>query len=187
MFLSIPNKMYHFSSYLIVRNARLKPNERLRILVIQSNGITLLEPALYTLNKLRGSSQASNITEQVTQALIALCSVLEHIGIDLAARLSDQKLFEAWEIEEIARICYFPINTQTQSSSFIRTIGLINPNGKRLTPETAAIRMHYICDYLNWLVESRVRNMSVHERHKIRRANVEVIATLSNRATEHIS
>jgi integrase len=89
---------------------------------------------------------------------MVLLLALDRLSIDLGARLASGKLLDLWEIDEIAATCRSPFESHgggTRSVSLGEDVVHLtrHPNAlHRLAAETASIRMHYIHDYMTWMV-----------------------------------
>jgi integrase len=96
--------------------------------------------------------------------------ILDRLGINLDRRMVDGELLDRGEIDEIARTCRFPLETIVRESfdgsrspsTSRRSKNLEHVRmGTKSAPaqvaaSTAAIRLHYIRDYLKWLTSNRL-------------------------------
>jgi len=98
---------------------------------------------------------------------MVLYLVLERLKIDLDQRLGEGRLLELGEIEELVRWCRLPLEAftgdQERPAPPSRVVTLEKarmkspaPGHAELDPNTVAIRIHYIRDYLKWRADGHM-------------------------------
>jgi integrase len=153
----------------IVRLVVLESGERLPVLCRRSTGLPLFDVTLYTLTQLRARNRASATIQQAVRAVMVLCLVLDRLCIDLDQRLSEGRLLELGDVDEVARWCRLPLEAfsgeepKTAPSPAkvvrlekIRMRASGTTTGTEVDPTTAAIRIHYIRDYLQWRADAQL-------------------------------
>jgi integrase len=154
------------NSYL-VRLVVLKSGERLPMLCRRSTGIPLFEPTVYAITELRAQNRASSTIQQALRAVMVLCLVLDRLEIDLNLRLSEGRLLELGDIDELVRWCRLPLEAFTEDSERprhgSRVVSLEKTRMKapmqgpaEIDPNTVAIRIHYIRNYLKWRADGHM-------------------------------
>lgn len=146
----------------VVRLVVLESGERLPMLCHRLSGLPLFEATLYALTQLRARNRASATIQQALRAVMVLCLVLDRLGVDLDQRLSEGRLLERGDVDEVARWCHLPLEAlsaaePTTEPSPAKVVSLEKARmrasaatGSDVDPTTAAIRIHYIRDYLQW-------------------------------------
>lgn len=178
----------------VVRPVLLPSGERLPMLCSRANGLPLFEPTLYALTELRARNRSAATIQQALRSIMVLYIVLERLGIDLADRLSQGKLLEAGEIEEIVRACRLPLPafTSEEAAQPLRRSKVVSLERVRMRspaeiadvdPGTAAIRLHYIRGYLKWRVDTQLLKLSGRE-HGAAYAQLKSTADVVHRAFE---
>jgi integrase len=152
----------------IVRLLVLESGERLPMLCRRSTGLPLFEVTLYTLTQLRARNRASATIQQAVRAVMVFCLVLDRLCIDLDQRLSEGRLLELGDVDEVARWCRLPLEAFSgdepkAAPSPTKVVRLekirmraSTATGTEVDPTTAAIRIHYIRDYLQWRADSQL-------------------------------
>lgn len=157
-----------------VRTIRLESGERLPLLIRKETGLPLLEPMLYALTELRAINRASATIEQAARGVMVLLLFLDEARIDLALRLKSGEFLEVDEIERLVAFCRSPLAelqellppdtlNKALAPQSIRgeKIRMRSPPAKaEVDPRTAAIRIFYIHEYLQWLVLARLSRIS---------------------------
>lgn len=147
----------------------LQSGERLPMLRYRANGIPLFEPMLYALTELRARNRATATIQQALRAVMTLYLALDRLKVDLGQRLHDGRLLELGEVEEIVRSCRDslesgalagssgeprqPAKVSSLEKARMRTS---NVTSDVVAPATAATRVRYIREYLNWLATDRL-------------------------------
>jgi integrase len=145
----------------VVRLAVFPSGERLPLLCRRSTGLPLFEATVYAITELRAKNRASSTIQQALRAVMVLCLVLDRLEIDLDQRLGEGRLLELGDIEELVRWCRLPLEAftegQVQPEPASRVVALEKarmkaraPGPAEIDPNTVAIRIHYIRDYLKW-------------------------------------
>lgn len=155
-----------------VRTVVFRSGERFPVLIERETGIPLFGPAVFSLTRLRARNLASATIEQAARALMVLHVFLDKADVDLVGqRLAEGLLLTSGEIEELCRFCRKPLSSQSEvgcettnqrtalhvhslSSDIRRPTTLAEP--MELSQGTAAIRLGYIRDYLDWLVTTKL-------------------------------
>jgi integrase len=146
----------------LIKMVVLESGERLPMLCQRSSGLPLFEATLYALTELRARNRASATILQALRAVMVLCLVLDRLGIDLDQRLSEGRLLELGDVDEVARWCCLPLEAfstdepkSKHASEKVVSFEKARMREFRATraevdPATAAVRIHYIRDYLKW-------------------------------------
>jgi integrase len=157
-----------------VRIVTFASGERFPLLIDGSTGAPLFQPMLYTTTHLRARGRATETIHQALRSIMVLQLTLDRLGVNLDGRMAEGRLLDRGEIDEIARTCSLPLETIVRESSAApsASLPLRRPrNSERvrmaptsapsqIDPSTAAIRIHYIRDYLKWLTSNRLFSMS---------------------------
>lgn len=144
--------------------------ERVPLLISAVTGAPLFQPTLYATTHLRSRGRATETIHQALRAVMVLQLVLDRLGIKLDGRMADGELLDRGEIDEIARTCRFPLETIVRESFDGPRVLSTSRRSKSLEhvrmgtesapaqvdASTAAIRLHYIRDYLKWLTSNRL-------------------------------
>lgn len=153
------------SSDFTVRLLKLTSGERLPLL-LNGDGCPLFEPTLYALTELRARNQASNTISSHLRAIQIFYLFLKLRGIDLTSRLGTGKILSLGEIEELTRLCRLPVehidamlHASEGNRAYFMPVSLEKVRKhsqgklqKEVAPAFAGVRMHYIRDYIKWLV-----------------------------------
>ncbi len=136
------------------------------MLCSRATGLPLFEPTLFSLTQLRGRNRSTSTIQQALRSVMVLYLVLGRLGVDLSMRLKEGRLLDLGEIEELVRACRMPLDSYLQLGHFNTGLSVrkaINlekakartknrPTSVEVDAGTAAIRIHYCRDYLNWCV-----------------------------------
>jgi integrase len=147
-----------------VRTVVLDSGERLPMLCARASGLPLLEPTLYVLTELRAKNRSTSTIQQALRSVMLLFIVLDRLGVDLDGRLSEGRLLELGEVEEVVRQCrtaldgavglsvlqVAPTRPSVANLERVRTRSSAIDVPVQVDPGTAAIRIRYLRDYLNW-------------------------------------
>ena len=150
----------HLNPYL-VRLVVLASGERLPLLCRRSTGLPLFKPTLYSLTELRAQNRSSSTIQQALRAVMVLCLVLDRLNIELDQRLGEGRLLELGDLEELVRWCRLPLDAfvdepeRPEAASRVVSIErsrmrVPSAGPPEIHPNTVAIRIHYIRDYLEW-------------------------------------
>lgn len=158
-----------------VRTVVLESGERLPLLLDYGTGIPLFEPTLYALTELRARSRASATIQQALRSVLALYKFLDARSINLDARLTEGRLLQLSEIDDLARECRFPIEVLGASgdadpipapSARLSRLPSLEKFRMRSPPplpeidaSSAALRLRYIRAYLGWLAAYRLQRI----------------------------
>lgn len=155
-----------------VQNLRLQSGERLSLLVEAATGVPLWNPTLFVLTELRATNRASATIQQATRALKVAHQVLDHLRIDLNARLAEGRLLDVGELDEMVHLAGL---TQEALDGLVaddvepgsRPLRILSTEKLRMhaTPvdsrhrigaETKGIRLMYIRNYIEWLAHRKL-------------------------------
>jgi integrase len=165
------------SNPFVIRMVVLASGERLPMLCARETGVPLFEPTVWALSELRARNRASATIQQALRAVLVLNLALGRLRVDLDARLSEGRLLELGELEEVTRHCRLPLEDLTGEVSDeaagpakvtnfekvrMRTSA---PAPDSVDDKTAAIRIRYIRDYLKW--RSNACLMKLGPRHQL--------------------
>jgi integrase len=151
----------------LVRLVVLTSGERLPLLCRRATGLPLFEATVYAITELRAQNRASSTIQQALRAVMVLCLVLDRLEIDLNHRLSEGRLLELGDIEELVRWCRLPLQAFTEEAErpepASRVVSLEKARMKgpmqgpvEIDPNTVAIRIHYIRNYLKWRADGHM-------------------------------
>ena len=161
-----------------VRNRIFQSGERFPVLQNRETGIPLFEPTLFVLNELRSLNRASATLLQATRAVMVALQVLEYLKIDLSARFDEGRVLEVGEIESLVQLCGLMQEAINQlaapEATTLKPLKVVSLEKARMgvrqsqeqpvvSPDTAAIRLMYIRDYIAWLARRRL--LSLTSRH----------------------
>jgi len=161
----------------VVKMTMFQTGERLPVLCDRLTGLPLFEPTLFSLTQLRGRNRSTSTIQQALRSIMVLYLMLDRLGIDLKKRLGEGQLLDLGEIEELVRACRLSLKSNLQflhrnadlTASKLIKIEPIRARtrnhlaGEEVDASTAAIRVHYCRDYLDWCV--------THQLLKIRHSN----------------
>jgi hypothetical protein len=138
--------------------------ERLPVL-LDSVGQPLFGPTVYSLTELRARNRAANTIGNALRALLVFYLFLDLQKIDLGMRLDAGQLLALGEIEDLVRLCRFPVEKLSLMLDEAETkrgpapvlsiekhrmrLGVIAE--EEIVPASAATRLRCIRDYLGWL------------------------------------
>lgn len=152
--------------------------ERLPLLIDSATGVPLFDVTVYILTKVRGKHRAARTIEQVLRAIKVFLLFLEIRGIFLEKRLQNGQIFELAEIDALVALCRRPLEDiesdyqhQIENSRAVLTgsgqvIRMPASSGKAAilvtenAPDTIAVRVLYIAEYLEWLVDRALLRLS---------------------------
>jgi integrase len=159
-----------------VRIVTFSSGERAPLLMVGSTGEPLFQPTLYATTHLRARGRATETIHQALRSIMVLQLTLDRLGVNLDGRMAEGILLDRGEIDEIARACRLPLETIVRESSDAPCAPLRRPRNlervrmatrpapAQIDPSTAAIRIHYIRDYLKWLTSNRLFSMGPKDR-----------------------
>lgn len=157
-----------------IKQLLFESGERLPMLVDRQIGSPMFDPTVFTLTEFRTRDRASATIEQVPRALMVFYLFCDVHQIDLLAHMRDGRLLELGEIEALARLCRLPMKeverqVQARSSTQIRTTtsslegyrgsSKVSKAIPHVASDSAAIRLHYIAQYIGWLADRRIRHL----------------------------
>lgn len=156
-----------------IRLVTFASGERIPLLLLRRSGTPCFKPTLCCTTHLRARGRVTETLYQALRAVMVLQLALDHLGIDLELRMRSGRLLERSEIDEIARNCRLPLEAivgrplaASQLPRRLRSItqlARVRMRAQTAPPQvissTAAIRVHYICDYLKWLTNSELFSM----------------------------
>lgn len=161
----------------------------------QSIGEPLFNPTIYTVSVLRSANLASNTIEAVLRAVMVFYIFLDLRKINLNQRLLEGKLITLGEIEDLVRLCRHPLikiyemqaEVKLGATAKVRAITSEKYRMKLPSAEnsrdvtSAANRVGYIRDYLQWEVDNRLLKNGLEEGYRV------VLASSSARAIGGLS
>jgi integrase len=167
-----------------VRLVVLTSGERFPLLCRRATGLPLFEPTVFAITQLRAQNLASATIKQALRALMVLYRVCDHLTIDLNARLGEGRLLELGEIDELVRWCRLPMEAftddQERSAAASRVVSLEKARMKfpaagpaEVDPNTVAIRIYSIRDYLKWRANERILKLG-RNRGDVRLADLKI-------------
>jgi integrase len=181
-----------------VRMVVLPSGERLPMLLCQATGLPLFAPTVWSLTELRARNRSTATIQQALRGVMVLCLVLDRLGVDLDARLREGRLLEVGEVDDIARHCgawtedlvvgpeemYDPSPLRRKRVARLeraRTAPSQRVTAASVDPNTAAIRMRYIRDYLKWRTTVSLLEMGpTHELYRGLRNLADIVTGLLN-------
>ena len=150
-----------------VANLRLQSGERLPLLVSTATGVPLWNPTLFIVTELRATNRAAATLQQATRAIMVAHQVLDHLGIDLDARLVEGRLLNVGELDALANLAGMkqegldglladeakPVGSRRTVVSLEKFRMSTQPvkSPPLVVAETKGIRLMYIRDYFAWL------------------------------------
>ena len=154
-----------------VQMVRFQSGERLPLLLAAATGIPLWNPTLFVLTELRATNRASATLQQASRSIMVAHQVLDHLGIDLDARLNQGRLLDVSELDALADLTgasqeelnsLLPAETKPVRSRSVVSLEKARMPAKsvrRFLPvaaQTKSIRLMYIRDYFAWLVRRKL-------------------------------
>lgn len=157
-----------------VKTVVCQDGERLPMLVDTVSGLPLFDATVFTLCEMRSRDLASATIEQVLRALKVLFLFCDLRGISLDERLSQGQLLQLGEVEDLARSCRSSLDdleaqvlraTTPHKSSSSATVSLLGYRTRSVSASetevgSAGMRLRYIAQYLKWLTERKLLNLS---------------------------
>lgn len=150
-----------------VKTVVLASGERLPIL-LDRGGMPMFDPTVYVLTEVRGKNLASNTLGIVLRSVMALHLFLDARGIDLDARLASGELLSLGEVEDLARLCRWPLtklaalsDPNAGAASKVLSLekarmGAQKALSDEVDQDVAASRLRYIRMYLQWIARERL-------------------------------
>lgn len=154
-----------------VDRVRFLSGERLPLLVAAATGIPLWNPTLFVVSELRATNRAASTLQQATRAIMVAHQVLDHLGIDLDARLGEGRLLDISELDALANHAGMtqegldgllaveskPVRIRSVASlEKVRMRTKPSEQPPQVAAQTKAIRLMYIRDYIAWLARRRL-------------------------------
>lgn len=161
------------SSVLCIRTAIFASGERMPLL-LGEDGVPLFMPTLFIATEIRARNRAVNTQEQALRAIIALYRHCRSVGIDIEERIRSGEMMTIAEIDGLASALHFPIGENKTDSltpvysrspvlSLERVRARLSPNRRgAVAPQTVAIRLRYIRQYVGWLSLIHLSRLSAH-------------------------
>lgn len=148
-----------------VKEIRAEDGERFSILINNSDGMPLFMPTIYSTSILRGDCKASNTIKANLGAIKVLYTWAAINEIDIERRFRSGDYLTLIEIDSLARIVCLPYKELAVESgrnndavTKSRVISIERARAKNISQTqgqigryTAAIRIAYISEYLDWL------------------------------------
>jgi integrase len=152
----------------VVRIALLPSGERLPMLLSRATGLPLFAPTVWSLTELRARNRSTSTIQQALRGVMVLCLLLERLKVDIDERLREGKLLAVGEVDDIARHCGAWLEDLVGDNE--ENVRLPHPSRRRIgrldkvhmlvsrpvDPNTAAVRIRYIRDYLKWRATVRL-------------------------------
>lgn len=164
------------NSQYVLRTVVLESGERLPMLINRADGLPLYEPNLYALTVLRARNRASATLEQALRAITVLYQVLNILEVDLQERMSKGRVLELGEVDAILKAAQLelgeldefadekqvPIRAKRSNVVSLEAVRMrAGSNGpKEVQSGTTAIRLHYITQYIEWLVQRQLLKLT---------------------------
>lgn len=167
--------------------------ERMPLLRDDSAGLGVFEPTAFALT-LRARGRAVNTLVQALRAVQLLYEMLSSSGVDLMTRIRNNELLTLGEIETVAEQCRLTKSDldelhhgprQGQASQIgVAALkkGQRRPTSlKQVHSNTAAIRMTYVCSYLQWLADYAYLQRIPRDREVFREVAARTVSALTQR------
>lgn len=178
-----------------VRTIRFEGGERMPIMICNDSGQPLLAPTIYSTTMLRGRCVASKTIEHHLRAIMFLYTWAAINHIDIEQRMKDGTFLSIIEIEGLVRVSrlHFKelLTENVAEASSQRVQNVISIDQRRNKPQdraiqrvdtmTAAVRIGYIRDYLDWLSAHRLSYLSSPQRTDFASAREQMLKQLSAR------
>jgi integrase len=162
-----------------VKTTVLPSGERLPLLCSRSTGIPLFDPTVWSISELRARNLSSSTLRQALRAVMVLNLVLDRLGVDLDSRFDEGKSIDLGEVEEITRQCRLSledladdevpeprlVSAKVVSLEKVRMRTSSARQASHVDPNTLAIRIRYIRDYLKW--RTKVRLLRLGPKHAL--------------------
>lgn len=128
----------------------------------------MFDPTVFALTEVRGRNLASNTIGNVLRGVMAFHLFLDARGIDLDARLATGDLLSLGEVEDLARLCRWPLTELAAlprlsegAASKVVSLEKVRMGAQRVSPaevdpDVSATRLRYIRMYLQWLARERL-------------------------------
>lgn len=181
----------------VVETLVFSDGERFPVLKDCETGAPMFEPTCYVVDMVRQRNRAANTIDQAFRSIMIFVLFVGHRGIDIKERLREGELLRLNELSELAAWCRLPLdaikaqvagegggNSKAPSRRlFSRKARQMPVSADQIHQRSAAIRICYIRDYLDWLV---TRHLSQHRidsstRHALEAAQKLVVDGLNAR------
>lgn len=155
-----------------VANLKLQSGERLPLLLDTTTGVPLWDPALFILTELRATNRAAATLLQAVRAITVALQALDHLGVDLEARMAEGRMLDLGEIDALADLAGLTqealdkllLAKAAPAADRTRVVSLekVRMRAKRdeqlpqVGPETKGVRLIYIRDYFAWLARRKL-------------------------------
>lgn len=128
----------------------------------------MFNPTVFALTEVRGRNLASNTIGNVLRSVMACYLFLDARGIDLDARLTTGELLSLGEVEDLARLCRWPLtelaalpSASEGAASKVVSLEKVRMGAQKVSPaevdpDVSASRLRYIRMYLQWLAGERL-------------------------------
>nr|WP_314547097.1 hypothetical protein [uncultured Massilia sp.] len=158
-----------------VRTILFQSGERFPVLFDKIAGQPVFDATIYALTELRAQNRASSTIDQSARSIMGLHLFLEARGIDLCQRMQQGWILSIGEIDELVRLCRQPLAAiikstaelaQPQSGRQFKVEWLeqvrirLNVSSQEITAASAAIRLIYVREYVEWLVTGQMLRLS---------------------------
>ena len=152
----------------------------------------MFDPTVFALTEVRGKNLASNTIANVLRSVMAFHLFLDARGIDLDARLATGELLSLGEVEDLARLCRWPLTelaalpkASEGAASKVVSLEKVRMGARKVSPaevdpDVSASRLRYIRMYLQWLAGERL------SRHGLDPSVAARLGDLSKRVAEAI-
>lgn len=127
----------------------------------------MFDATVFALTEVRGKNLASNTIGIVLRSVMAFYLFLDARGIDIDARLTTGELLSLGEVEDLARLCRWPLTelaalscASEVAASKVTSLEKVRMGAQKTSPvevdpDVAASRLRYIRMYLQWLAGER--------------------------------
>ena len=186
-----------------IKTVTLPGGERLPVLRDGLLGLPDYDGNLFAVLELRPRHLATNTIEQALRSVVVLRLALEHLGIDLDARVAEGKMLTLGEVDAIAHACQLPLallddlaaSTRNQArSTFPKVVSIERARMKGRTDadvansaSTVGVRIYYAAEYLSWYFKRKQVPLALHDprRSVLQHAEADVVGALRARAPSH--
>lgn len=180
---------------LSVRVVRLEDGERFPMLVNTSNGQPMFNPTVYSVAIQRARGLATNTMISSLRAIMHLYQWAGSHQIDIEERIRSGELLSLSDIESLSRAVRLPMQQLEELTDgrgtghkFRHPVSLEKyrksaPHIENITllPHTAAVRIHYIRSYLEWLMNDRLYSTKLNDRSSYETASQKLLQAITAR------
>lgn len=186
-----------------IKTVTLPGGERLPILQDRLLGLPDYDGNAFAVVELRPRHLAANTIEQALRSVMVLKLALEHLEIDLDARVDQGKTLTVGEVDAIAHACQLPLARLDEMAAATRhrthsvaakvvSLERARMKGKARSVEansasTVGVRIYYAAEYLSWYFKRKKVPLDLHDprRRVLENAEDDVVSALKERAPPH--